>query len=150
MKEIPISTIGIRTPSSSFNAKWTGTTVTELLLVSLVAIMVTALLQFHWKRRRLYKMAAKIPGPPSFPFIGSAHLFAGSTFSKPFLFCFSKTIAERESSDSIDSIRRVTLRYISEKSCLINGHFRYLFNTKTKVKRITQEGVIFETFEAFV
>lgn len=58
-----------------------GSIIIELLLVLLVFICLSALLQFHWKRRRLYRMAAKIPGPKNFPLIGSAHLFAGSTFS---------------------------------------------------------------------
>lgn len=56
--------------------------ITELLLCSLTVITLIVYLQFHWKRRRLYSMAAKIKGPICLPFIGNALLFAGSTISK--------------------------------------------------------------------
>ncbi|KAK5638116.1 hypothetical protein RI129_012411 [Pyrocoelia pectoralis] len=35
--------------------------------------------QYHWGRRRLYKMASKFPGPISLPFIGNGLYFVGST-----------------------------------------------------------------------
>ncbi|GBP32900.1 Cytochrome P450 4d2 [Eumeta japonica] len=34
---------------------------------------------FRWRRRRLYELAALVPGPPELPFIGHAHRFTGST-----------------------------------------------------------------------
>ncbi|RZC35108.1 cytochrome P450 4C1 [Asbolus verrucosus] len=33
--------------------------------------------QFHWKRRRLYQLSRKIPGPLTLPFIGNAYLLRG-------------------------------------------------------------------------
>ncbi|GBP32885.1 Cytochrome P450 4d2 [Eumeta japonica] len=45
-------------------------------------LLVTALCwygMFRWQRRRLYELAALIPGSPEFPLIGHAHKFLGST-----------------------------------------------------------------------
>ncbi|KAF5283092.1 hypothetical protein FQA39_LY17433 [Lamprigera yunnana] len=36
-------------------------------------------LQYHWRRRHLYKMASMRPGPPTLPLIGNALSFVGST-----------------------------------------------------------------------
>ncbi|KAF2885100.1 hypothetical protein ILUMI_21103 [Ignelater luminosus] len=53
------------------------------VLTTLVFIFIFTLivwyLQYHWKRRRLYAFAAKRNGPFTFPFIGNALYFAGST-----------------------------------------------------------------------
>lgn len=62
--------------------KFKSTLITELLLLTLIVCALINLIQFHWKRRRMYMLAAKISGPCSLPLIGSAHLFAGSKLSK--------------------------------------------------------------------
>ncbi|GBP32877.1 hypothetical protein EVAR_81666_1 [Eumeta japonica] len=33
----------------------------------------------RYRRRRLYELAALVPGPPEFPLIGHAHKLSGST-----------------------------------------------------------------------
>lgn len=45
----------------------------ESLVVGLITTLVCCYVTFAWKRRRLYELAAKIPGPSNeLPFIGSA------------------------------------------------------------------------------
>ncbi|GBP32896.1 hypothetical protein EVAR_81687_1 [Eumeta japonica] len=34
---------------------------------------------FRWRRRRMYELAALVPGPPEFPLIGHLLKFSGST-----------------------------------------------------------------------
>lgn len=34
---------------------------------------------FYWKNSRLYIMGQKIPGPPTIPFFGNAHIVIGFT-----------------------------------------------------------------------
>lgn len=55
---------------------------TEILLILIGILSSTMIVHYHWKRRRMYKMARKIAGTKCYPIIGSAHLFAGSTESK--------------------------------------------------------------------
>lgn len=52
---------------------------TEILMLTLVFIFLVWYAQYHWRRRRLYRMAAKFPGPFPWPFIGNAYLFIGDT-----------------------------------------------------------------------
>lgn len=80
MKTDSVSTLNIERQPAKYLFKIT--TISELLIFALVVIGLTALLQYHWKRRRMYRMAAKIPGPTPFPIIGNAHLFAGSNLGK--------------------------------------------------------------------
>ncbi|XP_031330392.1 cytochrome P450 4C1-like [Photinus pyralis] len=49
-----------------------------LVIVALVTFLVWYT-QYHWNRRRLYKMASRFDGPISLPFIGSGLSFVGST-----------------------------------------------------------------------
>ncbi|XP_012281037.1 cytochrome P450 4C1 [Orussus abietinus] len=53
------------------------------LTLSLITIGVlcgfVALFLYHWKRLRLYRAAAKFPGPPAYPIIGNSLIFIGST-----------------------------------------------------------------------
>lgn len=45
-----------------------------------LAFTLLAYVLFYYLRKiRLYKEAAKFPGPPALPFIGNAHYFMGST-----------------------------------------------------------------------
>lgn len=59
-----------------------------LLLQSYFVGFFIALLSWYgiysWKRRRLYRMASKIPGPPGLPFIGEALSAVGSDHTKAF------------------------------------------------------------------
>lgn len=59
-----------------------------MLLQSYLIGISTALLSFYlvysWKRRRLYRMASKIPGPKGLPFFGEALSVFGNDHSKAF------------------------------------------------------------------
>ena len=63
--------------------------VTELLAPSGIFyyLLVPAVLlwyaYFRYTRRRLYELAAKLPGPDGLPLLGSAHEFLGSANGKP-------------------------------------------------------------------
>ncbi|XP_015126718.1 cytochrome P450 4C1 [Diachasma alloeum] len=51
-----------------------------LLLLKTVGVLgFLSLLIFYLRKIRLYRAAAKFPGPPALPFIGNAHVFVGST-----------------------------------------------------------------------
>ncbi|XP_011315522.1 cytochrome P450 4C1 [Fopius arisanus] len=51
-----------------------------LLLIKTIGVLgLFSLLVFYLKKIRLYRAAAKFPGPPALPFIGNAHAFVGST-----------------------------------------------------------------------
>lgn len=52
---------------------------TEILALTLVFIFLVWYAQYHWRRRRLYSMAAKFDGPFAWPFIGNAYDFSGDT-----------------------------------------------------------------------
>lgn len=58
-----------------------ATGITEILMVLIISVSIILCVQYHWKRWRLYRMAAKIPGPIGYPLIGSALMFVGSTES---------------------------------------------------------------------
>lgn len=54
-----------------------------LVLLKTVGVLgLLALLIFYLRKIRLYRAAAKFPGPPALPFIGNAHVFVGSTEGK--------------------------------------------------------------------
>lgn len=61
-----------------------------LVLQSLVFGILTFLAAFYatflWKRRRLYYLAAKLPGPRGLPFIGMGHKFFKADFKEIFNF----------------------------------------------------------------
>lgn len=52
------------------------------ILICFVAFYAT----FRWKRRRLYELAAKIPGPDGLPFIGIGHKFLIPGYQKKIKF----------------------------------------------------------------
>lgn len=65
-----------------------GASKAEILFILAVSVFLVMLAQYHWKRRRMYRMAAKIPGPPSYPIVGSGLMFIGSTESNFYIkFC---------------------------------------------------------------
>lgn len=44
----------------------------ELLLVLLFCVLSIYIIQYYWLRRRIYYLASKIPGPPTYPILGNA------------------------------------------------------------------------------
>lgn len=46
--------------------------IADALISLLLIIVISAFINFKWKRRNLEKAAAKIPGPPALPIIGNA------------------------------------------------------------------------------
>ncbi|XP_001662865.3 cytochrome P450 4C1 [Aedes aegypti] len=50
-----------------------------LSVIVLLALPIIAYLVLRWKQRRFYQISAELPGPVSYPLIGSAHLFIGKT-----------------------------------------------------------------------
>lgn len=61
-------------------------TITELLLIFSTTIFFVYVIQYHWKRRELYRRAAKINGPIAFPIIGSSYLTIGNLDGEFFYF----------------------------------------------------------------
>ncbi|KAK9874351.1 hypothetical protein WA026_002701 [Henosepilachna vigintioctopunctata] len=67
------------TPSERNSELSSNSTMTHIL-VGTISLMVLFLIgRFHWNRRKLYRAAAKIKGPPTLPIIGNALLFMGDT-----------------------------------------------------------------------
>lgn len=58
--------------------------VASLVVACAICYGVYEMVMYHVRRRRLYKMASNLPGPPALPFIGNAHLFLGSSEGIPF------------------------------------------------------------------
>lgn len=55
-----------------------------LLLLTVVVVLWIAL--FRFRRRRMYQLAAKIPGPSEeLPILGIAHVLAGGTDGEVFI-----------------------------------------------------------------
>lgn len=50
-----------------------------LSVIVLLALPIIAYLVLRWKQRRFYQISAELPGPVSYPLIGSVHLFIGKT-----------------------------------------------------------------------
>lgn len=59
-------------------------TPTGLFYYLLVPTVILWYAYFRYSRRRLYELAAKIPGPEGLPLVGSAHEFLGSASRKSF------------------------------------------------------------------
>ncbi|KAK0084156.1 hypothetical protein PV326_006394 [Microctonus aethiopoides] len=66
---------------SSFTRTWLGNQL--FVIISDVELLkdmkLQALITYHIKRLHLYRAAAKIPGPRTYPLIGNAHYFMGNT-----------------------------------------------------------------------
>lgn len=58
------------------------THITYYLKLFVIALLITWYLQYVWRKIKLYKHARKIPGPPTLPFIGNAHLLIGDGYGK--------------------------------------------------------------------
>ncbi|CAO1411048.1 unnamed protein product [Diamesa serratosioi] len=58
--------------------------VLKSLLIGLVTALVAWYLKYTWSRRRLYSMAAKIPGPNGLPFVGVALSMLGKNHQETF------------------------------------------------------------------
>lgn len=54
------------------------------LLFGLLTCLVAFYLKFLWRRRRLYHLASKLPGPRGLPFIGMGHKLLTGDFKKIF------------------------------------------------------------------
>lgn len=54
----------------------------ELIIYVVFAFLVVLWCHFKWNIRRYEKIAAKMPGPPSYPIIGSGLEFIGSNERK--------------------------------------------------------------------
>jgi hypothetical protein len=50
----------------------------EYWIIFFSSTLLAFLFLYHWKRRRLYELAAKIPGPPTTPILGN--VFDGGSF----------------------------------------------------------------------
>lgn len=57
---------------------------TTYLVTALMVSLVVFYFNYLWKRRRLYKLAANIPGPKGFPVIGMAHKFINASCKEMF------------------------------------------------------------------
>lgn len=51
----------------------------DVLLGSVLFVYLIITVQYHWKRRKMYRLAKKADGPKSYPIIGCAHIFRGTT-----------------------------------------------------------------------
>uniref|UniRef100_A0A1Y1KZI3 Uncharacterized protein n=1 Tax=Photinus pyralis TaxID=7054 RepID=A0A1Y1KZI3_PHOPY len=51
----------------------------QMLMSVVVCTFLVWYAQYHWNRRRLYRMASKFDGPMCLPFIGNGLYFVGST-----------------------------------------------------------------------
>ncbi|XP_044261137.1 cytochrome P450 4C1-like [Tribolium madens] len=52
-------------------------TVTTILSLVISVLVLVFFIKYHWNRRWLYYHSSKLPGPSSWPLIGSAHYFLG-------------------------------------------------------------------------
>jgi len=51
---------------------------TEIIVYLSVVIIVVFWCYFKWNNRHFEKLAARMPGPPSYPIIGTGYKFIGS------------------------------------------------------------------------
>lgn len=58
--------------------------VLQSLIFGLVVCLLSFYANFRWRRRRLYELAAKLPGPRGLPLIGMAHKFIKTDFKTIF------------------------------------------------------------------
>lgn len=58
--------------------------VLQSLLFGVAISLIALLMSFWWSRRRLYYLAAKLPGPRGLPFIGVAHKLINKSFTEIF------------------------------------------------------------------
>lgn len=58
--------------------------VLQSLIIGLITFLVALLASFWWSRRRLYYLAAKLPGPKGIPLLGLAHKIINADFKEIF------------------------------------------------------------------
>jgi len=51
----------------------------EIIFYPIVVIFVVLWYYFKWNNRHVEKLAAKMPGPPTYPIIGTGFQFIGSS-----------------------------------------------------------------------
>jgi len=51
----------------------------EIIYYLIVVILVVLWCYFKWNNRHVEKLAARMPGPPKYPFIGTGYQFIGLT-----------------------------------------------------------------------
>lgn len=56
----------------------TNVNVTQVLFTAALILLVCFIIVYKWKYRKLEKLAAQLPGPPTLPIIGNALQFLGS------------------------------------------------------------------------
>lgn len=52
----------------------------QSLIWGLLVTVIAFYARFRWRRRRLYELASKFPGPKGFPFIGIGHRYLNQSF----------------------------------------------------------------------
>jgi len=72
----------------------------EIIAYLIVAILVVLWFHFKWNNRKFEKLTARMPGPPSYPIVGTGLEFLGSAerkennlfiknkYNKPFMYFF--------------------------------------------------------------
>lgn len=63
--------------TSASQERGTGETLRKILSVFLMTIAIVSFLVFCWTKRRLWELAAKLPGPRPIPLVGNLLTFAG-------------------------------------------------------------------------
>lgn len=63
----------------SFQQSLTLVVIKNFLIALLCTIAAIIVIRYYLKRNRINRISVNINGPKSYPIIGSAHLFAGST-----------------------------------------------------------------------
>jgi len=51
----------------------------ELVAYIIIAVLMVIWCYYKWKNRHFEKLAARMPGPPAYPIIGTGYQFIGSS-----------------------------------------------------------------------